>query len=698
MDHPTQPAPAQTTNLTSVQSALAHLREITNAGDGRQSNAFMWAVINNLCTSIGSTPNPILSACYPTKVVGRHLLRWIKEFLAHNRLVESLCSVDPPLLVAGPSSFGIGDRSACNRTIVRHAQPSDPIKETLLELVRVKIVAGLVSKVGPSHLGKSCGNHIIQRCGSISAPCNSLNPSHLNMSAPPNFTNFAFCCGQGVPSDWTEDHTRSLYNSIIADPIQCTKSAWTPAHICWMMKSIWFCDKTARLSRVTGMDASALRRQRTAVFRWICPFICCFCHASIRENAVRSPSFCRDLSNLVGEYWLATSDPVSSDVDTGPSDGEGNRDEDLGYGVAQPPATPMDFDPPAPEGEPSGNELGKEWQVASEMRADLALAQAATTLAGLVAYGATSDDGSGEEEEEVDKKQSEKEKNTAGRREDEKAGDADNEGEEEEEVEEEVNELQGGEVSDSAPKTKGYTCTGWPAHLNQQLRQGKTQPAMCTYMVEMEEEGLLKASDEKCNRCHGGRRCLLPVESDNGHPACAECLISSHGCPNCVACAAPVRKKPACSTKGKAKVGPTPARCLQAFMLVPCMRQGHPAPASASVQPEAAMDLLDEYNMFSSCPMQSRPPLGHDAVIDFTFNLEERCSSGLSHPREVAWDQILALTHQLVVAHRALEYKLRRSGPFSDEEVEHFLQTCYPNSMLPVDEEQPGNAERKGDA
>ncbi len=65
---------------------------------------------------------------------------------------------------------------------------------------------------------------------------------------------------------------------------------------------------------------------------------------------------------------------------------------------------------------------------------------------------------------------------------------------------------------------------------------------------------------------------------------------------------------------------------------------------------------------------------------------------------EVAWDRILALTHQLVAANRVLKYELRRSGPFSDEEVEHFLQTRYPNSMLPADEEQPeGNAEGKRD-
>ncbi|PBK81128.1 hypothetical protein ARMGADRAFT_1039527 [Armillaria gallica] len=150
------------------------------------------------------------------------------------------------------------------------------------------------------------------------------------MSTPPNFTNFTFWCGQGMPSDWTEAHARSLYNSIVADPIQHTRNVWTHAHIHWMMKSIWFCDKIAQLF----------------------------------------PSFQRDLSNLVGKYWLATSDPMSSDADTGLSDMGGDDDEDAGYGAAQPPTTPMDVDPPAPEGEPNGNETGEEWWIASEMQAD----------------------------------------------------------------------------------------------------------------------------------------------------------------------------------------------------------------------------------------------------------------------------------------------------------------------------------------
>ncbi len=194
--------------------------------------------------------------------------------------------------------------------------------------------------------------------------------------------------------------------------------------------------------------------------------------------------------------WLATSDPVSSDVDTGPSDEESNDEEDVGYGAAQPPATPMDVDPIASEGKASRNEVGEEWQVASEMRADLA----AATLAGLVVYGTSSDDVSGDEEEEE-----EEEKKAEGG--DDKTSDADDEREQEQEQEDQLN---GGEMSDSALKTKGkvvlflhvlttdrvlwvgYTHTRWPVHLNQWLQQGKTQPAMSTHMVEMEEEGLLE--------------------------------------------------------------------------------------------------------------------------------------------------------------------------------------------------------------
>ncbi len=151
--------------------------------------------------------------------------------------------------------------------------------------------------------------------------------------------------------------------------------------------------------------------------------------------------------------WSATSDPMSSDADTGPSNGEGNNNEDMGYRAAQPPASPMDVNPPVPEGKPSGNKTGKEWQVASEMLADSATMQVAATLVGLVAYRASSDDGSREEEAEVKEEVKPRKKSAADRRIEEIDRDTDDEREEEEEVDE----LDCGGVSDAAPtpKTKG---------------------------------------------------------------------------------------------------------------------------------------------------------------------------------------------------------------------------------------------------
>ncbi len=74
-------------------------------------------------------------------------------------------------------------------------------------------------------------------------------------------------------------------------------------------------------------------------------------------------------------------------------------------------------------------------------------------MAGLVAYGASSDNGSGEEEGEVEEEVEQKRKSSAERKEEEKDRDADDEREEDEEVDE----LDGGGVSDAAPapKTKG---------------------------------------------------------------------------------------------------------------------------------------------------------------------------------------------------------------------------------------------------
>ncbi|PBK96561.1 hypothetical protein ARMGADRAFT_1076721 [Armillaria gallica] len=329
---------------------------------------------------------------------------------------------------------------------------------------------------------------------------------------------------------------------------------------------------------------------------------------------------------------------MSLNAETGPSNVEDNDDDDSQFRTSQPAAIPMDVDAAGPD---EANDSGEEEWVAEMVQMDSVAAQVAATLVGLVVYGASSDNGSGEEEEEKEKASAEKseKKNTATRMKDEKTGDADNEREEE------------------------------PVNLNQRLRQGKTQPAMHTYMhtymVEMEEEGLLELVDKKCDRCCSGHQCLLPVKSDNGHPTCAECLISSHGCLNHIAHSAPARKKPTHSSKGKAKAGTSssPIKHLQVFVLVLCLKpSGHPPTANEPTQPEAdpstmptALDFMVEFQSFHSHPMQERPTPGHDPVTDFTFNLAERCLGGLTHPRVAVWDCILALMHQLIAAHWVLE-------------------------------------------
>ncbi len=135
---------------------------------------------------------------------------------------------------------------------------------------------------------------------------------------------------------------------------------------------------------------------------------------------------------------------------------------------------------------------------------------------------------------------------------------------------------------------------------------------------------LIQPADGKCSRCRGRCPCLLPVDSDNGHPACAECLISSHGCPNRVAHSTPAQRKPTRSNKGKEKAGPAPAKRPQVFILLPRLRRGSPASAGPSGQNEAnplsapsAADLLAEYSAFSSRPMQERPPPGHGKLVTF---------------------------------------------------------------------------------
>ncbi|PBK84274.1 hypothetical protein ARMGADRAFT_1037209 [Armillaria gallica] len=564
MDHPTQPIP-QTADLTSVQSALMCLCKITDAGDGRQANTFMWAIINNLWISIGSTPNPILSAHYPTKLVGQHLLCWIKEFLAHNPdplmksyietandavIKQVVLFLDPnwfewmtpfmctkkmwafeqayeaeagelgpkslysavlmPVLKVTSNGSIVSDWEACpNGRMADEWESDDEGEEEGVSAADLQWLVAFVQQIRPlmwqilAALGAGTDLHVASM---IIYHARSLDPNEgtrqgrnqniqgwgaslfqkikkqayfnlqngklaqqnvarseesivlskevadddggvlqehfeenlsfltcplLNMSALPNFTNFAFHCGQGVPSDWTEAHTQSLYNSIPADPIQRNKNIWMPTHICWMMKSIWFCDKTAQIAKVTGSGPPSSGRSTLSFSGSAMPAF------ERTPSAVPASAGTYQIS-WVNVNWLATSNPISSDADTGPSDGEPNEDEDMGYGAVQPPAIPMDEDPTPSEGEGSRNEVGEEWQVVSETLVNLVAVQVAATLAGLVAYGASSDDGSGEEEEEK----------VEG--EDNKTSDADDKREKEQEEQ-----LKGGELSDSTPKSKG---------------------------------------------------------------------------------------------------------------------------------------------------------------------------------------------------------------------------------------------------
>ncbi len=71
---------------------------------------------------------------------------------------------------------------------------------------------------------------------------------------------------------------------------------------------------------------------------------------------------------------------MSSDADTGPSDVEGNDNDDSQFGMSQLAAITMDIDPAGPD---EANNLGEEERVAEVVQADLA----AATLASLVVYG-----------------------------------------------------------------------------------------------------------------------------------------------------------------------------------------------------------------------------------------------------------------------------------------------------------------------
>ncbi|KAK0474421.1 hypothetical protein IW261DRAFT_1423001 [Armillaria novae-zelandiae] len=207
-------------------------------------------------------------------------------------------------------------------------------------------------------------------------------------------------------------------------------------------------------------------------------------------------------------------------------------------------------------------------------------------------------------------------------------------------------------------KAKGFTRTGWPLALNQQLREGRMQPVMRANMEAMQDEGLLLAASTKCDRCKAasGRSCRIPADSDNGRPSCAECLISSHSCPSHLA--------PATRAAHLPMIPKVSTAHRQVVVRVPCIGE-----------------VAHEYRRIEGSQMNLHPPVGGDSTTDFAFGLVERL--GLqSHPCKAAWDRIVAASEQIVAGYHALQYKLQNYGPFDEADVERLLTNCFPESAL----------------
>ncbi|KAK0485623.1 hypothetical protein IW261DRAFT_1661382 [Armillaria novae-zelandiae] len=151
-------------------------------------------------------------------------------------------------------------------------------------------------------------------------------------------------------------------------------------------------------------------------------------------------------------------------------------------------------------------------------------------------------------------------------------------------------------------KAKGFTRTGWLLMLNQRLREGWTQPAMHANMEAMQDEGLLLVGTSVLFFCV---RAVTPVgswqirNSDNGHPSCAECLISSHSCPSCLA--------PATQAACPPMIPKAPTACRQVVVTVPHIGK-----------------VAHEYRRIEGAQMNPCLPVGGDSTTDFAFGLVER--------------------------------------------------------------------------
>ncbi|KAK0437488.1 hypothetical protein EV421DRAFT_1907236 [Armillaria borealis] len=556
MDNPIQSAPTQSLDLASVQSTLTCLREIMDAGDGREANAFMWAVINNLWTAIRSAPNPILSTHYPTKLVGQHLLCWVKEFLAYN--------MSPPL----------------QYFIVASANETQRVYKTCHSHMRCTDII-----VYESYSIKTANNVLIKQVVLF------LDPNWFRRMTPfmcaefariRDINNFRKVCTfehvymgelglEGIYSAVLMPVLKVISNgSIVSDWEACLNSG---------MADEWESEDEGEEEGISAVDLQSahLMSAEIDLVLWSPVWRQPLCKASRHLSSGKSTHSSGNIAAQASKRMWCITPP--SDV-TYPL-------SLANFGLLPATWCHLMQTPALATWKMIEEMVVKEEQVVKEVE-DTPATQAVHTLIW-------------EDKAEIEKERVHVEEEARNR-----------------------------EIATGKKKGEtGYTRTGWPTGLNQWLRQGKSQPTMHEKMLELVEEGLLE-----------GKNATLPS--------------SNH--------------LPATSPSGQQEAG---------LSSIP-----------------SVTDFLAAYTLFSSRPQQARPPPGHDPIANFAFNLLEQCHKGMTHPREAAWDRILASTHQLIASHRVLEYKLRRHSPFTTEEIEYLLQTCYPDSLHPedvIEESRQGN-------
>ncbi|KAK0472433.1 hypothetical protein IW261DRAFT_1424264 [Armillaria novae-zelandiae] len=295
------------------------------------------------------------------------------------------------------------------------------------------------------------------------------------MPSNPHLESDTFCFGpmDRVPMGWGETEVRELSDRLANDLTTLKPLQWGAVLILWAFNAIWFCDNAHTLRKCSGVPVKWMRVRCACLLHKLELALELEQRPAFAKCACRSPQMLRITYHGPPELLEANTESESEEM-------------------AEPAAGPEASRASLPTGDVSLSDEESEGGIERDAQASVAEEELVTeaTNAGVEERSPTPPG--------LDAGSLGSDLLLAGRKRVAPASP--------------VPPVATGEDAREPPlkKAKGFTRTGWPLALNQQLREGQTQPAMRANMEAMQDEGLLLVGRfNQVRSLQGSERLLL---------------------------------------------------------------------------------------------------------------------------------------------------------------------------------------------